>query len=248
MASIPLSMSVVDGLKNRIRLIYDERKSSHLSEALAAALGFNTNAALRAELENQDSDPLYLLLDEVRFDTRMQELGYPPDPEFMFEDAQIPEMLLTTCPRAHEIEYESVRKKAWRNLIVCAVNEGLRLKIFSLRPGDNRWPGYNPRGSNVYLFDFILPCNLPARVAVHDAGYDELSIHVAVNPKGDWVKASDAGFSAGDVFGSTWLERRNGAWIQSSESSFSCRRHLLSKLSNMQVTPAGYGDRGWVIM
>jgi hypothetical protein len=48
---------------------------------------------------------------------------------------------------------------------------------------------------------------------VHDAGFDELSIHVAVNPKDDWVKASNAGFNAGDLFASTWLEREKGAWI-----------------------------------
>lgn len=248
MASIPLSAPVLDALKNNIRRVYDERKSSHLSEALAAALGFNTHAALLAELKKQKADPLYSLLNEEKFDARMQTLGYPSDLEFIFQDVQIPEMILTTCPRAYEINYSSRRDQAWRNLIVCAVNEALVRRLFSLRPGDNRWPGSDPDQRESYMFDFTLPCNLPARVSVHDAGFDELSIHVAVNPKGDWVKASNAGFNAGDVFASTWLERRNGGWIQSSSSSFRCRRPLLAPLVEMMVEPLGYGDRGRVIM
>jgi hypothetical protein len=128
------------------------------------------------------------------------------------------------------------------------VNEALQRRLFSLRPGDNRWPGYDQDKRESYLFDFTLPCDLPAKVAIHDAGFDELSVRVAVNPKGDWVKACNAGFSAGDVFASTWVERRNGAWIQSSDTSFCCRRPLLDSIVNMKVEPLGYGDRGRVIM
>jgi hypothetical protein len=249
MASIPLSASSVEALKKEVRRIYDERKSSHLSESLAAALGFNTHAALLAELNKQATDPLYCLLDEEKFDARMQALGYPADPWFSFEDAKTPDMISTTCSHAYEIEYRSLRERAWRNVIVCAVNDGLRRRLFSLRAGDNRWPGHDPdRRGKSYLFDFTLPCDLPARASVHDAGFDELSIHVAVNPKDDWVKASNAGFNAGDLFASTWLEREKGAWIQTSLSGFSCRKHLLNLMADMNVSPLGYGDRGRVIM
>jgi hypothetical protein len=248
MASIPLSASAVNALKIEVRRIYDERKSSHLTEALAAALGFNTQAALLAELASNNKDPLYFLLNEEKFDARMQGFGYPADPEFFFEDLKVQEMISTLCDHAYKIDYDTDRKRAWRNVVVCAVNEALRLRLFSLRPGDNRWPGYDPKGREPYLFDFRLPCNLPARAAINEAGFDELSIHVAVNPKGDWVRAFNAGFSAGDVFATTWLERRNGAWIQSSDTPFQCRRHLLSTVANMKVEPLGYGDRGRIIM
>lgn len=248
MASIPLSVSALDTLKKSVRRTYDERKSSHLSEALASALGFNSNAALLVELEQQKTDPLYCLLSEERFDARMQALGYPADPEFFFEDLRTVDMISTTCSHAYEIAYNSRRTQAWRNLVICAVNEALLRRLFSLRPGSNRWPGFDPKERKSYMFDFTLPCNLPARVSIHDAGFDELSIHVAVNPKGDWVKASNAGFSAGDVFASTWLERERGAWIQTSLSSFRCRQPLLATLANMVTEPIGYGDRGRVIM
>ena len=248
MASIPLSASELGALKNQVRRWYQERKSSHLSESLAAALGFNTHAALLAEIKKQRKDPLYFLLDEEKFDARMQAFGYPIDFDFNFQDVKTAGMLSTTCSRAYEIDYHSRRDQAWRNVIVSAVNEALRLRLFSLRAGDNRWPKFDPEKRDSYLFDFNLPCDLPARVAIHDAGFDELSIHVAVNPTGDWVKASNGGFSAGDVFATTWLERTNGAWIQSMTSTFHCRKYLLDLMVDMVATPFGYGDRGRIIM
>lgn len=248
MASIPFSASVLDALKNRVRHIYAERKSSHLTEAIAAALGFNTHAALLVELEKQTAEPLYFLLSEEMFDSRMQALGYPADSEFTFEDAKIPGMISTLCSHAYKIEYSTRRKQAWRNLIICAVNEALRRRLFSLMPEDNRWPGYDPDHRESYLFDFSLPGDLSARVAIHDAGFDEVSVSVAVNPKGDWVRASNAGFSAREAYATTWVERRNGAWIQSCDDAFRCRRHLLDALANIKVAPFGYGDRGRIMM
>ncbi len=248
MASIPLSTCAIDALKKEVRHIYDERKSSHLTEALAGALGFHTHAALLAELEKSGADPLYHLLSEEKFDARMQDFGYLPDPEFFFEDAKTPEMISTDCTHAHKFHYKTSRQKAWRNLIVYAVNEALRRRLFSLRPGDNRWPGHDAPHRGSYLFDFSLPSGLPARAAIHDAGFDELSVQVAVNPKGNRVEGYGAGFSAGDAFASTWLERQRGAWIQSTDDSFRCRRVLVDTLANMSVDPLGYGDRGRLIM
>ena len=54
-----------------------------------------------------------------------------------------------------------------------------------------------------FPFDFLLPGNLSTRVAVSDAGFDELAIHVAVNPKGVNVRYFDCGFSAGDALAAT---------------------------------------------
>ncbi|HYD62836.1 MAG TPA: hypothetical protein VEC35_20955 [Noviherbaspirillum sp.] len=248
MASIPLSVSAIDALKKEVRRFYDERKSSHLTEALASALGFNTHAALLTALKASGPEPLYCLLNEEKFDARMQAFGYLPDPEFIFEDAKTPEMIGTDCSYAYGIHYKTNRQKAWRNLMVSAVNEALRRRLFSLRPGDNRWPGHDDQYRTSYLFDFVLPCGLPARVALHDAGFDELSVHVAVNPKGDRVRFFESGLSAGDAFGATWLERQRGAWIQSVDDSFRCRRSIIDTLIDMKVEPLGYGDRGRLIM
>lgn len=134
---------------------------------------------------------------------------------------------------------------------MCAVNEALRRGIFSLKPNQNYWSSVDSvtGDSEQFLFDFLLSGNLqPARVAVSDAGFDELAIHVAVRPKGDNVRYFDSGFSAGDASATTWLERQNGAWVQSCDDNFQCRLHLIPLITGINVQPFGYGDRGKLIM
>jgi len=248
MASIPLSISAVDAVKKNLREFYSDCKSSFLTESLAAALGFNTHAALLSEIEKQGRDPFYRLLNEDLFNNRLKKFEYEPVFDFNFEDVRTPDMIVTDCSHAYKFVYDTKRKLAWRNLTICAVNEALRRRLFSLRPGVNLWPGCDSELRKAYLFDFELPCNLPARVAISDAGFDEISIHVAVNPKDEWVRAFNGDFRAGDAFAMTWLERQNGAWIQTNESSLRCRMRLLPLITDMAVEPLGYGDRGRVIM
>jgi hypothetical protein len=246
MASIPLSEHSLAFVKKTLReQYYPDVRSSHLSEALAASLRRRTHAALLSELPGLIVDPPIELLDDALFDQRLQELGYPADPEFTFEFLDKTTHVISTCdPSAWDIDYRSVREKAWRNLMVLTINAGLQQKLFSLRPDDNRWPG---KGEG-HLFDFELTNGLPVRGYVHDAGWGELSIHGAINPKGSWVRASNAGFNAGDAFAAGWLERKNGAWLQSATTMFNCKRAILQLLADMTVEPMGYGDRGRVIM
>lgn len=243
MASIPLMESSLAVVKKALRAALPEVRSSHLSEALAASLRRRTHASLIAELPGyRDDPPIELLVDEL-FDHRLQELGYQPDPEFSFEWLNNSGTISTLDSYASDIDYPSARKKAWRNLMVCVINEGLRQKLFSLHSGDNRWPNAENEG---FLFDFALPNGLPARGYVHDIGFGELSIHAAVNPIKDWVRCGNAGFDAGDAFAAGWLERQEGAWLQSATTLFNCRKVLVTSLAGLETEPLGYGDRGGV--
>lgn len=244
MAAVSLIQTSVATLKNSLRSEFPGVKSSHLTEALAFALGYGTNAAMLAAMVGPESDRPVVSLSSAKMLDRLKEFGYPPDTEFDFESMNIDELpgvISTTCPHAHEIEYRTPREKAWRNLVVCAVNAGLEKRLFSLRPADNRF-------GDGQLFDFALPTGMLARGWVADAGFSELAVHVAINPKTDWVKVNNAGFSAGDAFATTWVERDEGAWIQTSTSSFRCRKVLLLDLAALDVEPRGFGDRGRVIM
>jgi hypothetical protein len=131
----------------------------------------------------------------------------------------------------------------------------LRKRIFSLKSDDNRWSGWTverrPERVSGVVFDFELLIGVPAKAYAGDAGFGELAIHVAVCPTeraNDFVRAHNGGFTAGDAFAASWLERERGAWIQSSTRSFKCRKGLLQSLATMEVRPAGFGDRGRVIM
>lgn len=258
MASIELTLARVTVLKKELREQYPEVKSSHLTEALARAINFKSHAALKAEMEKfAEDDAPFALLHEEPFIARLVELGYPEDidPELNFEiDLHEKGIVSTTPLSAYDIDYKSFRSRAWRNLIVLATNEALKQGLITLRPGDNRWPKNTDRDMTGHLFDFKLPNRLPAKGYVGDAGHEELSIHVAINPKDDdtLTAGNTAGsrwaFDAGDAVAAGWLERRDGAWLQSSDTRFNCRRHLLRELAELEAEPVGYGDKGCVIM
>ncbi len=244
MASIELTESALATVKKALREDLPDVRSSHLTEALAAALRRRTHAALLAELPALLDDPPIELLDDDRFDQRLQELGYLPEPEFSFELLNDSGVFTTLDQNAWDIDYKTARDKAWRNLIVSAINAGLQQKLFSLRLDDNRWPDHDKQG---FLFDFTLPNGLLVRAYVHDIHHGELSIHAAVNPIGDWVRAGNSGFAAGDAVATGWLERKLGVWLQSATTQFNCRRALIPVLAAMDVAPLGYGDRGRVM-
>jgi hypothetical protein len=249
MAAVLLSEAPIAALKKALRAEFSDVKSSHLSEALAWSAGFRTHASLLAAMQGPEDDRPFVLLDTARMLARLEQLGYPKDPEFDFEltiDAARPLGAVSTMPdSAYEIVYTTARQRAWRNLMVCAVNAGLEQRLFTLRPGDNRFVDTDRSG---VPFDFVLPNGLPARGWVADAGFQELSVHAAVHPKATAANSRYAGFAAGDAFGTTWLERERGAWIQFSDGGFKCRRALLETLAQMKVEPAGYGDRGAIIL
>lgn len=250
MAAVSLCESSLANLKKALRDEFPDAKSSHIQEALAYSLGHKTSAALKALLstfKGTESDVPFAPLDGARMRERLVQLGYQDDQGFDFEMMQLSQIdgAISTIPlSAYDIEYKTNRQLAWRNLMVFAVNAALDQKLFGLRPGDDRFIDSLRQGQT---FDFVLPNGLPVRGAIADAGFDEISIHAAVNPKGDAVRAFNAGFDAGDAFGTTWVERRNGAWIQFCDSNFTCRRYLVPELATLDVKPQGFGDKGAVI-
>ncbi|TAJ82888.1 hypothetical protein [Reyranella sp.] len=137
------------------------------------------------------------------------------------------------------------KKAAWRNMMVGAINAGLDQGIFGLTEDDNRWTGDH----GIYRFDFE---GVAAIACVQDAGYGELAVHVAISPTNqaeDFIRASDAGFEAGDAFASGWLERRRGTWLQTSGAPVgSVRTAMLDQILAAQVTPKGYSDSGRFMM
>lgn len=251
MAAIPFTESALASLKKALRAAYPDVRSSHLTEAIAAALGRKSHAALIADLSKQQEPIGYELLVDESFGKRLQELDYPADPEFSFEwfDKDVPVLISTIPPSAYDFDYHSERERAWRNLMVCAINEGLRQQLFTLAADNYNWApqveAHKRREGKV--FDFTLSNGLPARAYVDDIGCGELSIHAAVNPTGNSIMAWNAGFSAGDAFAAGWLEREKGVWLQSSTDQFNCRKPLLKTLANMEVRPRGFGDRGRVM-
>lgn len=85
MTAIALAEPSLAALKKSLRKDLHNVRSSHISEAIAAGLGFRTHAALLTALANQTSNPICKLLDNKRFVARMRELGYPLADTFCIE-------------------------------------------------------------------------------------------------------------------------------------------------------------------
>jgi hypothetical protein len=259
MTSIALTQ---DSVRNTKRVLTDEfpnHKSSHLTEALAVACGYRTHAALLSDLASSSTnDPEFVLLNDVAFANRLQELsGESEDITKVFEsfevlcDLSMPNVVRTTPKRGHAPEFKTQRDRAWRNVMVAAINAGIDQRLFTIKPGDNRWPNaknYRRDGSSdAYTYSFSVN-GIPGIASVSDAGWDELSIKSALWPtaeSGKWITAVNAGFAAGDTHAHGWLERRDGAWLQFvSSKSLHCRRARLQTVCEIDIRPKGFADRG----
>ncbi|KWU26429.1 hypothetical protein [Burkholderia cenocepacia] len=267
MASIVLSERPLASLKKLSREAFADVKSSHLSESLAAALGFRTHASLLAAVSSHPKDADIILLQEALFRKRMAQFSCVVPAGFSFEefiepnwktdrktgrpkkvnrerpDAHLSTLISTTCLN-DKVEYKSTRSKAWRNMMVAGVNEALRRKLFTLRPGDNRWPR-DEYGD--HRFEFTLPNGMAAVCGLHDASFDEVQVFVTVEPR-PGARRRYSELEPGVATGSGFVERRRGAWLQSGDSNFRGTRQIAPVLAQMEVQPLGFGDRGAVIM
>jgi hypothetical protein len=263
MTAIVLSNQNIKTVKRALREWFPEIISSHLTEAFAAALGFRNQAALRASLQGIDkSFPNVLLINEHLFVTRLKELGnnftWDDKHDLFYALPEIPygEVLLKTeTSTSGDVQYKSTRNLAWRNMMVAAINAGVKRKLFSVLPGDNRWPGFSPENSSTgdgqeSIYRFTFGTDIPAIASVHDIGSDELSFHVALWPTEDaerWIRAANSGKLAGKAFASGWLERQNGAYLQSSTDELYCQKAITKLVANTVTQPLCFGDRGKVI-
>ena len=232
------------GAEHRVRGV----TSSHLSEAIAVALGFKTNAALRAALIGKATVEVPKPCN-ARLVQRLREFGYyaPDDlrlvPEFEHSYSPFRNFPLRKA--------RSSRWTAWRNLMVAAVNAGLEQRLFGLSPSENWWPGGDPESHRCkrYVYRFLLDGGHAAVASVDAISGDELSIYVVLNPRHDGVDPDRFdGLRDGDAFARAWIERRLGAWIQDGGEDFSCKRAIQHRLSQLKIEAVGYSDRGSFFM
>ncbi|MGN7614425.1 hypothetical protein ACQZV8_20335 [Magnetococcales bacterium HHB-1] len=256
MTAVVLSKENFSSVKSALRESFPNNKPSHLVEALAVSVGFRTYAALRACMKCSNLKyPEIILIDEAAFKRRLEYLsGAVCEDDFEYFTSYIDpsevNALIDTFPvSAHDIHYKSQRAKAWRNMMVAGVNAGIEQKHFSLLPDEIQQPGTVLYRDGV-TYDFTFKEDIPAQVYVRDVDYCELRVRVALYPTySGSIVAGFAGFSAGEAVAAGFLEREKGAWLHSPEGSFGrgifqCRRWLLSRVSEPQVSPKGFGDRG----
>lgn len=255
MTAIALSEFALRATKRALSDAYPDVRSAHLTEALASACGFGSQAALLACMRDQDpKDPDIVLLDDKAFidrigriDPSMADLADDP---IWFDWLSLPEhpdIIRTQALRGEEIPYATARDRAWRNAMIAAVNAGIAQRLFTVRPGDDRWKSVTKTRAHGAVYRFEID-GVPGLAHVDDAGFDELTVHVALWPRPDaeeWIGAANAGFLTGDLFASGWLERRDGAWLQfNGHPVLNCRRHRLQTAAALGVRPSSFAETG----
>ncbi|WP_438346824.1 hypothetical protein [Methylorubrum populi] len=260
MTAIALTQHSLRTTKRVLAPNFPDCGSSHLSEALAAGLGFRTQASLLARIkETGEIDPDYALLNEEAFASRLNALTGTSIGDIKVVTDEFARqhhepgsgIFRTRSARWDAVKYQSKRDRGWRNLLVAGINAGIAQRLFTILPGDNRWPGADAHGGRgigrTYVYHFAIE-NIPAIASVSDAGWDELSIHVALWPTSDadrWIRCTNAGLMAGEACATSWLERRSGAWLQvATDRFFVCRKKRLDIVAALEVSPICFGERG----
>lgn len=241
MLFIPPCAQALRAVKSAVSGSLPSVPSSHLSEALAAATGHNTNAALRASLWSTERDAATLSALEFSDDlfvTRLKQLGHTVDPTWQGFDALARKAWVSR-------QYRSRRQLAARNVMVAAVMSGIAQGLFTLDEDGNHWPGADQRSGS--LFHVWMPHRIPALAYVSDIGMGELAVHVACWPKGTLVRASNAGFCAGDAMVVGWIERKTGKWIMDDHRgglTANIRNQYLDLLAGSIAPASGFADQG----
>lgn len=243
-----VSEAAVRNLKQRADSSLRDVRSAHMSEVVAAALGFRTHAALRAGLcgrtTTEASKPSNVLAIQ-----RLRQLGYcPPDDLHL-----LPELDRSYSPfKSYPLrKRRGVRWTGWRNLMVAAINAGLEQRLFGLSPGED-WGLRADLIENTrkrVLYRFSLDGDLSAVAVVSAVSGDELAIHVLLNPRNEQVQPDmNDGLNDGSACAHGWMERRLGAWLQDGGEEFSCKRSIQARLAAVKIKPHGYADQGSFIL
>jgi hypothetical protein len=159
---------------------------------------------------------------------------------------------MTYAYKANDFETQTVpknnpfktdRAKAWRNLLVAAINEGLRQGRFSLEhPDEDQFEG----DSRIMTYEFRWHDGW-AICEVHEVGWDELSFTVgfSIDPPKHWrcTPLEPWEFPC-RAFG--WLERRKGVWLQDSSRNYQTKIPVRYQrlLADAYVEPLGFEDFG----
>lgn len=245
-----VSKAAVRYLKQRAEQRVSGVRSAHMSEVIATAIGFKTNAALCATLVGRTTAEASRP-SNARAVQRLRQLGYnPPDNLQLLPELDRSYSPFRNYPLRKPRE-RGVRWNGWRNLMIAAINAGLEQGLFGLSPGEDWWSGADPKnnGGERGLYRFTFDGNLSATAVVSAIRGDELAIHVLLNPREVHVEADfNNGLDDGAACAHGWLERWLGAWLQDGGEEFSCKRVVQARVAAVKIEPRGYADQGSFIL
>ena len=255
MAAVVISNDVLKTAKKQLAIWYPQASSSAVTEALARALGYRTNAALRAAMKapSQELEKIRLF-EPGLFIERLRELS----------DGAVPihgeEKLIDLDVSLGEMESDDIfptrrRKRAkdevptapldvaWQRIMVAAANAGIRQGRFTMRAGRK------PETDETGWYEFEIDGH-PARCRYTImAPKSELQLDVMIWPVKPGDEAATTGFASwrhlGEVIAVGWFERTHGSWLQANPI-LKCRnpKRLLTVQAFQMERPLGFAPLG----
>jgi len=268
MSAIVITDANLRVLKRSISQVIPAAISSHVTESIAAGFGFSSNAAIRSRMKQMNDDPDILCFQPRSFATRLNELSenrvrVKPNLLNQVTTALPSDQIIPTAPYERKgYKWISMRSRAWRSAMVAGINEGIRRRHFTVRPGDNRWVKTSKEHQEKKNSDRSVDegigyrfsiGDIPAHAHVADIGFDELSLKVTLWPSNDDTRLSgayamsrNAALHSGDLKAQGYFERKDGAWLQVSRlgPDVFVRRHRLAQAADLVIEPLGYSDCG----
>lgn len=224
MAIFNLSPESIKTLKTRLTSALPKVSSSHLYEAISSGLGFNTYAALKSAQDKENTHDF----NQVLFTQRLTELGYGP----MFES-------YTDLENKKKLNKTT---QTWQKLMVYGLNEAIIQGKFDLALCvDHKSKIYN-------FFEFKLSNGVTVNAGIRDDGFQEMILSLAINPEGTFYSCANPSLRQNDAWAKGWLERKEGLWLEVSESGkqlFQSKRKTMQMLQEVKpCLPLGYNQRG----
>lgn len=137
--------------------------------------------------------------------------------------------------KTHITEYKTDRDIAWRNLMVIAINEGIKAKILTA----NKDQEINGRS-----VEFAIAGLGQTIVTFDSIEYGEVSVEVVVDRK-DKTDTSFTKFPTGAAAKAQgFLNRDSEFYLQPTPNFFQSKKPVQQKLYALKVEPNGYEDIG----
>ena len=140
------------------------------------------------------------------------------------------------------------RQKAWRNMMVAAINSGIAMGNINLEsPDEERARIQSKEQSQSVKWRFELD-GIPMLAGASETGYGEIRVTVAAWPNEQAEQSIHSVLSRdklldwiGDAYAQGWLECQEGKYLQPSyRPELSCRPGRLNAITDLNVEPQGY--------
>ncbi len=134
---------------------------------------------------------------------------------------------------------ERVRRRAYMNVLVGAINAALERCITGSEVGENLWP--DAAKTNDHTFRFELSHDIAAAAQIMHLG-GVMRLNVAAWPNSDlgWLGTSTAGPDAGEAFVLGTLNRAEHLWLKDEFTGSYIAKARLRQLAGLSIKPAGY--------